>query len=95
MPCEGRSAMTHRALVPLEGRHALVMTPRQHALGPPVGSGSPPPDRWRVLGDAGDRQGPRPRRPLGGVPLGACPTLAPVSVTRVAPALDRVGSGST
>jgi hypothetical protein len=46
---------------------------------------------WRALGDAGDRQGPRPRRPQGGVPLGACPTLAHVSVTRVAPALDLRG----
>jgi transposase len=50
---------------------------------------------WRALGDAGDRHGPLPRRPQGGVPLGACPTLAHVSMTRVAPALDLGGSGST
>jgi hypothetical protein len=87
--------MTHRALVPLEGRHELVMTPRQHALGPPVVSGSPPQDLLRELGSAGDRHGPLPRRPLWGVPLVECPPLAHVSVTLVEPSLDLVRSGST
>jgi hypothetical protein len=49
--------MTNIALVPLEGLHELLMTTRQHSLGPPVVGGYPPQDLFLELGYAGDRHG--------------------------------------
>jgi hypothetical protein len=39
MPFEGLEAMTHMALVPLEGLHELLMTTGHHPTGPPVVGG--------------------------------------------------------
>jgi len=62
--------MTTIALVPLKGLHELLMTTRNHSLGPPVVGGSPPQDLFLELGYAGERHGPLPLRPLLCVPLG-------------------------
>ena len=89
MPFEGLEAMTHLALVPLEGLHELLMTTGHHPTGPPVVGGSPPQDLFLELGDAGDRHGPLPLRPRWGVLLGQA-LLDTKDVTLSAPARSAI-----
>jgi hypothetical protein len=60
VPFEGLEAMTHMALVPLEGLHERLMTTGHHSTGPPVVGSSPLQALFLELGDAGDRPGPLP-----------------------------------